>query len=89
MSDWPRIEADLRRALLRAGHSAAAVNEMLAALQPAFAAIERARGKVEDELVWALVGVAADRARRHAQQGREPSHRSRLRLKSAGSVRAR
>ena len=63
---WPAVEADLRRCLLRAGRSEAAADAMLAALAPAFAAIERARGKVDDGLVWALVAMQADRARRRA-----------------------
>ena len=64
------ISSDLRRALLRAGRHQAAVDRTLAAIEPVFAALERARGKVEDELAWALVAMEADRARRRAQHQR-------------------
>lgn len=46
---------------------ASAADAMLA---PAYAAIECGRGGVDDELVWALVGVAANRARRRARRAR-------------------
>jgi hypothetical protein len=70
MSDWPHVETDLRRALLASGRSASVVDRTLAAIAPIFAALERARGKVEDELAWALVAMEADRTRRRAHHAR-------------------
>ena len=66
-SSWPRVEADLRRTLVAAGQTPAASDRVLSDLAPVYLAVERARVSVELELVWALVGVAADRARRRAQ----------------------
>lgn len=68
ISAWPAVAADLRRTLLRAGRSERVVDAMLDELAHAFMAIERARGKVDDELVWALVAMQADRYRRRAWQ---------------------
>jgi len=55
-SAWPQVEADLRRALIRSGREARLVERMLDAVRPAFIAIERAHGVVDDELCWALNG---------------------------------
>jgi hypothetical protein len=60
----------LRRALLASGRSPPVVDHVLADLAPVFAAVERARGCVDDELAFALLGVAADRARRRAHNQR-------------------
>jgi hypothetical protein len=70
MSDWPSVENDLRRALLASGKPCPVVDRILADLAPVFAVVERTRGAVDSELVWALVCVAADRARRRAQHER-------------------
>jgi len=67
-SAWPAIEHDLRRALRNAGRCEATIDRMLAELSRAFAALERVRGKVDDELLWALVALQADRYRRRARQ---------------------
>jgi hypothetical protein len=64
VSSWPTVESDLRRALLAAGRPPPVVDRVLTDLQPVFTAVERARGRVEDELIFALLAVAADRARR-------------------------
>jgi hypothetical protein len=64
MTGWPAVERDVRRALAAAGHGAAAVDRVVADLAPAYRAVERAHVKVDPALVWALVAVAADRARR-------------------------
>ena len=63
---WPTVAADLRRALLRAGRPAALVDQVLADLAPVWSSVERAQGRVEDELTWALLVVAADHPRRRA-----------------------
>ncbi|HWE72956.1 MAG TPA: hypothetical protein VG328_07340 [Stellaceae bacterium] len=70
MTAWADIESDLRKALLRAGRCETVVDAMLNELNRAFVAIERVRGKVDDELVWALVAVQADRYRRRAVHAR-------------------
>ena len=57
---WPVVASDLRGTLLRSGVSEAVVERVFAAVAPAVVAIERERGVVEDELLWALVAVAAD-----------------------------
>ena len=67
---WAAVEADLRRALLASGRVASVVDRVLADLAPVFLAVEHARGHVDSELVFALLGVAADRARRRAQHQR-------------------
>ena len=78
MSDsWSAVESDLRRCLLRAGRSDAAADAMLAALAPAFATIERARGKADNDLVWALVAMQADQARWRAREASGTSPRRR------------
>ncbi|HUZ74765.1 MAG TPA: hypothetical protein VMU87_17405 [Stellaceae bacterium] len=67
----------MRQAARAAGCSDAWTESTVAALRPAFEAIERARGKVEAELAWALLAIAADRARRGVlnQGSREPARR--------------
>jgi len=67
MTTRPAVEADLRRALARAGKSDEVIAATLSELSRVFAAVERARGGVDDELVWALLAVQADRARRRAR----------------------
>jgi hypothetical protein len=62
---WPAIAADLRRALAAAGRPAWVVEATVANLAPVFAAVERARTSVDDATVFALLSLAADRARRH------------------------
>jgi hypothetical protein len=59
--------SDLRQVLISAGCNEAAVDRVLGELDPVAAAIERTRGHVDIELAWALIGVAADQARRRAQ----------------------
>ena len=46
------------------------VDSTLTDLSIVWAAVERARGRLDDDLVWALLLVAADRARRRAQHER-------------------
>jgi hypothetical protein len=70
VSAWPSVEADLRRAMLRAGKSEREIVTILAALRPVVLAVERAGTVVDDELAWALLAVEADRLRRRAQQAR-------------------
>jgi hypothetical protein len=65
-SQWPCIERDIARAMLARGVAAGAVDRVLADLAPVYRAVERARITVEPELVFALLSVAADRARRRA-----------------------
>lgn len=69
-SAWATIEADLRRALAQAGYDARAIADMIEALAPVVAAVERAGTLVDSELAWALLGVAADRRRRAARHER-------------------
>jgi hypothetical protein len=61
-------DAHLRHTLERAGLDAADADRMIAELAPAIAAIERERGTVEADLMWALVATQADIWRR--QRGR-------------------
>ncbi len=72
MSARPSIEADLRRAMLQAGRSEREIAGVLEALSPVVAAVERASTKVDADVAWALLAVAADHRRRRAQvsQGR-------------------
>jgi hypothetical protein len=77
LSDWPAVEADLRRALVRAGRPAPVVDAVLADLSHVWPAVERAQGRVEPELAWALLVVAADHARKHAQHVRADKRRPR------------
>jgi hypothetical protein len=65
-SSWVFVASDIRKALARRGHPDHHIEELLVNLRPIFEAVERARTHVEDEVVWALVAVAADRARRRA-----------------------
>lgn len=65
-SAWPEVAVDPRRAIIRAGRSAAFSNRVLRDLEPVWTAVEKSRGKVEDDLCWALLCVAAERARRRA-----------------------
>jgi len=69
-ASWPAVEADLRQALAARGHQASVVDRVLADLRPVYVAVERARLRVEPELVFALLGVAVDRARRRARHER-------------------
>jgi hypothetical protein len=69
-SSWPYVADDLRKAMLRPGRSPAVVDRILDDFRPVFAAVKRARGRVEDELASALLAVAADRARRNAHNVR-------------------
>jgi hypothetical protein len=55
---------DLRAALLRAGCREAAVDRVIADLEPAAAAIERTGRVIDADLAWVLVAVQADRVRR-------------------------
>jgi len=66
MTAWPAAQAELRHALLRADVPAAMVDRALRGIGPAFAALERERGAVEPDLLWALIAVQADRVRRSA-----------------------
>ena len=66
MSAWGAVEVDLRRALAASGRPAAVVDQILEDLRPVFLSVERARLLVEPELVFALLDVAVDRARRRA-----------------------
>jgi hypothetical protein len=74
---WPVVTADLRDMLLRAGVSETTAGHLLAVIAPAAAALERERGAVEAELLWALVVVAAD-----AYQRKQPQ-RGKLHLPTA------
>jgi hypothetical protein len=65
----------LRDTLLRSGIAEGTAGHLLAVVAPAAAAIERERGAVEDELLWALIVVAAD-----AYQRKQPRHITRERL---------
>jgi hypothetical protein len=67
MSTWPVVAEDLRKALRRSGRSEATVDAMLSELERVHRAMERARGSVDDALLWALVAVQADHYRRAAQ----------------------
>jgi len=66
-SSWSAVADDLGRAMAARGATAGAVDRVLADLAPVYLAVERARVTVEPELVFALLAVAADRARRKAQ----------------------
>jgi hypothetical protein len=50
--------------LLRSGLNETLINRVLASIARPVAAIERARGSVEPELIWALIVTAADSYRR-------------------------
>jgi hypothetical protein len=65
MTDWPAAEARLRGDMLAAGCAPAPVARVVADLAPAFAAIERARGDVPDDLLRGLAAVAAHRRKVH------------------------
>jgi hypothetical protein len=68
---WPAIAADLRRALAAAGRPAWVVEATVANLAPVFAAVERARARIDDDaVVFAALSLAADRARRHEARRR-------------------
>jgi hypothetical protein len=67
---WRSIAADLRRALAAAGRPAWSVEATVAELGPVFAAVERARGRIDDAVVFAALSLAADRARRHEARRR-------------------
>jgi len=56
---WAAVASDLRGTLARTGVSEAVVERVFAAIAPAVAALERQRGAVEPELLWALIVVAA------------------------------
>jgi hypothetical protein len=49
-SAWPAIEADLRRALLRAGKAEREIVTMLDVLRPVVAAVERAGTRVDSDV---------------------------------------
>ena len=65
---WHSVEPDLRRALIQAGRHEATVNNMLAVLRAAVEAIERARFRVNDDLLWALLAMQAERYRRQVRR---------------------
>jgi hypothetical protein len=67
--NWPAAVADLRQTLARSGVNAAIVERVLAAVAPAYVAIERERGGVDAELLAVLVAVQADIYRRHVGGG--------------------
>ena len=68
---WGRVETDLRRAMQARGISAPAIDATMIELAPIFLSIETARVHgIDSELCWALVGIAADKARRRAQAER-------------------
>lgn len=69
-SAWPAVAADLRRAMLQAGRSESQIAAFLEALRPVVVAVERAGTKVDNEIVWALLAVEADRQRRRARHKR-------------------
>jgi hypothetical protein len=69
MSTWPVVAEDLRKALLRSGRSEATVDRMIAEMERVHRAMERARGAVPDDLLWALIACQADHYRRAAQAG--------------------
>jgi hypothetical protein len=69
-SAWPAVERDLRRALAASGRPPSVVDRVVADLAPVFIAVERARGRIDDELTFALLAVAADRQRRRARHAR-------------------
>jgi hypothetical protein len=69
-SDWPILESDLRRALVAAGHPAGVIDRMISDLCPVVLAVERCRKTIDAQIVWALLGVCADRARRRAPHSR-------------------
>jgi hypothetical protein len=48
----------------------AAIARVLASLAPVYRAVEQARVTVEPELIYSLLAVAADKARRRAQAER-------------------
>jgi hypothetical protein len=62
--NWPLVAADLRDTLARSGISEAVAECVFAAVAPAIAAIERERGGVEHDLLFALIAVQADIYRR-------------------------
>jgi hypothetical protein len=63
---WPIVASDLRDTLARSGVSESVVERVFAAVAPAVAAIERERGGVEHDLLFALIAVQADIFQRRA-----------------------
>jgi hypothetical protein len=66
----PSGEVDLRRAMRRAGKCETAIDWALDALRPVVLAVERAGTRVDCDVAWALLAVAADRQRRQAHATR-------------------
>jgi hypothetical protein len=64
--NWPVVAADLRDTLARSGVSETVAARLFAAVTLAAAAIERERGGVEHDLLFALIAVQADIYRRRA-----------------------
>jgi len=69
INSWPAAAFSLRRTLARSGVNAAIIERVLAAVAPAYAAIEQERGGVDGELLAVLVAVQADIYRRHVGGG--------------------
>jgi Fe-S cluster assembly scaffold protein SufB len=63
---WSAVTSDLRDTLMRSGVNAAVAARLFAAVAPAVAAIERERGGVEHDLLFALIAVQADIFQRRA-----------------------
>lgn len=63
---------NLRRTLARAGLDETDVDDLVGALAPAIAEIEKTRGPVEADLMWALVATQADVWRRQRERGDRP-----------------
>jgi hypothetical protein len=59
--------------MVRAGKYEHEIVAMLDALRPVVAAVERAGTRVDCDVAWALLAVAADRQRRQAQATRRAS----------------
>lgn len=51
-SQWPLVAADIRKALCRRGDPDHHIAELLENIAPIFRAVEQARKRVEDDVIW-------------------------------------
>jgi ribosome-binding protein aMBF1 (putative translation factor) len=58
---WSSWADTIRRKARSLGWPDARTAEMLGDVEPLFRAVERARARVDDEVVWAFVALAAER----------------------------
>jgi hypothetical protein len=70
MTAWHAIEADLRRAMVRAGKYEHEIVMALDALRPILVAVEKAGTKIDVDVAWALLATLADQRRRRVQAAR-------------------